>query len=28
VVSDADGNNSAEVNFTIDVCETGSVTPQ
>lgn len=27
VVSDADGNNSAEVNFTIGVCETSSVTP-
>jgi len=28
VVSDADGNQSAEVRFTIDVCETSSVTPE
>jgi hypothetical protein len=27
VVSDGDGNDSAPVNFTIDVCETSSVTP-
>lgn len=28
VVSDDDGNDSAQVDFTIDVCETSSVTPE
>ncbi len=28
VVSDADGNDSTPVSFTIDVCETSSVTPE